>query len=88
MLSRGVFRSVNASIVDDNTTVVDEVSRQVVVKVKIRCETTVGPYENEAMFIMAMNEEGTLVDEIFQFLDTARFRQLQGRLEEAQESRN
>ncbi|KAL3436172.1 hypothetical protein BDV09DRAFT_194298 [Aspergillus tetrazonus] len=88
MLSRGVFRSVNVSIVDNSTTVVDEVSRRVVVKVKIRCETTVGPYENEAMFIMAMNEEETLVDEIFQFLDTARFRQFQGRLEEAQGSRN
>jgi hypothetical protein len=88
MLSRGVFRSVNASIVDDGTTVVDEVSRKVVVKVKIRCQTTVGPYENEAMFIMAMDEEGALVDEIFQFLDTACFRQFQGRLEEAQVSRN
>lgn len=88
MLSRGVFRSVNASIVDDDTTVVDEVSRHVVVKVKIRCETTVGPYENEAIFIMAMDEEGALVDGIFQFLDTARFQRFQLRLDEAQESKN
>lgn len=87
-LSRGVFQSVSASIIDDGTTVVDEVSKYVAVKVKIRCETTVGPYENEAMFIMAMDEEGVLVHEIFQFLDTARFRQFQGRLEEAGESRN
>lgn len=78
--SRGIFKSVNARIVDKGNIIVDESTRKVALNLAIKCETTVGLYENEFICILLMNEEGSLVDASLQFMDTLCFQRFQEKL--------
>lgn len=60
--------------------IVDEAARKVVVFAKCSANTTVGPYENEYIFVITLNEDGTLADKVEEFLDSQLVRELESRL--------
>lgn len=64
------FRNFRLSVVDENHTIVDVDSRKVSLHLKSKAATDAGPYENEYIFILMMSEDGQLVDEVFEFLDS------------------
>ncbi|KAI1659482.1 hypothetical protein F4813DRAFT_353113 [Daldinia decipiens] len=57
-------------IVDGGEPVVDEVTRKVVLHLKSRSETAIGPYENEYVWILTLSKDGKLVDDILEFADS------------------
>ncbi|KAL2826219.1 hypothetical protein BDW59DRAFT_145308 [Aspergillus cavernicola] len=81
--STKVFKSMKLCIIDESDTVVDEAARKVAVRIRGNSETVAGPFENEWIFILTMNEDGTLVDKIQHFCDTAVLSQLEKRVESA-----
>ncbi|CEL11263.1 ausJ [Aspergillus calidoustus] len=68
-------------ILDDSQTLVDEQARKVMIRAKTAAETTVGDYNNEYVFILRMTEDCDTVDEIWEFYDSLRLRDLHHRLE-------
>ncbi|KAI6090683.1 hypothetical protein F4821DRAFT_22447 [Hypoxylon rubiginosum] len=50
--------------------VVDEVARKVSLYTKSRSETKVGLYENEYFWVLTMNEDGTLIEDVLEFPDS------------------
>ncbi len=77
-----VFRNFTLTVIDEEETVIDVEKRKVVLHLRSRADTKVGLYQNEYYFTLTMSEDGKLVDEIVEFLDsgyTAEFvRRLQG----------
>ncbi|KAI1803064.1 hypothetical protein F4811DRAFT_526467 [Daldinia bambusicola] len=65
-----VMPAFHLRIVDGGEPVVDEVARKAVVHLKSRSETTVGLYENEYVWILTMSEDGKLVDDVLEFVDS------------------
>lgn len=63
--------------------IVDEAARKVVLFVKCSTETAVGPYNNEYIFVIHLNEDGTLADRVEEHLDSVLLRELEGRLSAA-----
>jgi hypothetical protein len=75
------FRRFDFSILEPDHTLVDEAARRVMIRAKASAESIVGAYENEYIFILKMTEDCGLVDEIYEFYDTIRLKDLQHRLE-------
>lgn len=50
---------------------VDESSRKVVMHIEGKGDSLVGRFETEYIYILQMNEEGTMVEDFFQFADSA-----------------
>lgn len=46
-------------------------ARQVVLCLKSTAETDLGPYASEYICVLALNEDGGLIDKIVQFVDSA-----------------
>lgn len=61
--------------------IVDEAARKVVVFAKTSAETISGPYHNEYVFIIHLNEEGTLADKVEEYLDSWLVKELESRLD-------
>ncbi|KEF56062.1 uncharacterized protein A1O9_07643 [Exophiala aquamarina CBS 119918] len=59
---------------------VDEAARKVAVFAKCSANTVAGPYHNEYIFIIHLNEDGTLADKVEEFLDSSLVRELESRL--------
>ncbi|KAF9210752.1 hypothetical protein BGZ59_009022, partial [Podila verticillata] len=76
-----IFRGFHLYIADDKATVVDTEARKVMLHLKSRAETDVGPYENEYIFTLTMSENGEKVDEIMEFLDSRYTAQFLSRLQ-------
>lgn len=66
-----VFRAVRFEAIHDKQTLVDVEARKVVMHCRSTAVTDVGQYENEYVFILTMSEDGTLLDEIVEFIDSA-----------------
>ena len=77
---RTVFKATEVTVIDERHTIVEEATRKVVLNLRQTSETTVGPFENESLTILVMNEAGTLIDEVFIFLDSHRYTEFVGRL--------
>lgn len=60
--------------------IVDEAARKVVVFAKCSANTVVGPYDNEYVFVIHLNDDGTLADKVEEFLDSQLVRELESRL--------
>ncbi|XXH04112.1 hypothetical protein Hte_010524 [Hypoxylon texense] len=57
-------------VAEGHEPVVDEAARRVSVYAKSRSETAVGLYENEYVWVLTMSEDGTEVDDVFEFPDS------------------
>lgn len=51
--------------------IIDEASRRVVIQLKSQANGTNGVYSNEYIFVLLMSEDGTLLDELVEFIDSA-----------------
>lgn len=51
--------------------IVDEVSRKAVPHLKSQANGANGVYRNECIFVLSMSEDGTLLDEVVEFTDSA-----------------
>ncbi|KAG4429039.1 hypothetical protein IFR05_015482 [Cadophora sp. M221] len=67
-----IFRGVEFAIINsEKETVVDVAAGKVVLHCRNSADTDAGKYENEYVFILTMSEDGTLLDEIVEFIDAA-----------------
>ncbi|KIX04250.1 uncharacterized protein Z518_07804 [Rhinocladiella mackenziei CBS 650.93] len=55
---------------DKDACVVDKVTRKVVLYAKATAETKAGPFHNEYVFTITVNEEGTLADRVEEWMDS------------------
>jgi hypothetical protein len=72
--------SFKLAVIDERLTIVEEAARKVVLNLRLTLETTVGPVENESITILAMNESGDLIEEIYIFLDSTRYTEFANRI--------
>jgi hypothetical protein len=77
---RKVVRSTKLAIINEHLTIVEEATRKVVLNLRHTSDTTVGPFENESMAVLVMDESGDLIEEIFVFLDSTRYTEFANRL--------
>jgi len=63
--------------------IVDEATRKVAVFAWCSANTVVGPYENEYIFVIQLNEDGTLADKVEEYLDSQLLRDVESRLASA-----
>lgn len=75
------FKRFDFSILEPDHTLVDEAARRVMIRAKASADTIVGAYENEYIFILKMTDDCSLIEEIYEFYDTIRLKDLQQRLE-------
>ena len=68
----GAMNDGNIRIVNDKEIVVDVESRKVVMHTKMKCNTPLGEYENEYMWILTMTGDGKLIEDIVEFCDSAK----------------
>ncbi|KZM20813.1 hypothetical protein ST47_g8052 [Ascochyta rabiei] len=83
---RTILKNIKFAVIDERHIIVDEATRKVVLNLRQTSETTVGPFENESVTILVMNRSGTLIDEIYIFLDSLRYIEFANRLDAAQAS--
>ncbi|KAG2416028.1 hypothetical protein HFD88_007220 [Aspergillus terreus] len=69
----GQLKNFQLDFVDGEAPIVDEVNRKVVLHMKSHAESISGPYENEYIFILTFNEDGTLLKGLIEFVDSASF---------------
>jgi hypothetical protein len=50
--------------------IIDTEARKVVLQLKGRAETIIGEYANEYVVVLTMNDQGLLVDEYMEFVDS------------------
>ncbi|KAI1758927.1 hypothetical protein GGR53DRAFT_191947 [Hypoxylon sp. FL1150] len=50
--------------------IIDEAARKVTLYTKSRAETKAGFYENEYFWVLTMNEDGTLIEDVLEFPDS------------------
>jgi hypothetical protein len=77
---RRVLRSTKLSIINEHLTIVEEATRKVSLNLRHTSDTTVGPFENESITILIMSESGDLIEEIYIFLDSTRYKEFANRL--------
>ncbi|KAJ2982514.1 hypothetical protein NQ176_g1336 [Zarea fungicola] len=65
-----VFRNFRLTVIENSHTVVDTELGKVTLHLRSMAETDVGPYENEYIFTLKISEDGKMVDEIVEFLDS------------------
>jgi hypothetical protein len=77
---RRVLRSTKLSVINEHLTIVEEATRKVSLNLRHTSDTTVGPFENESITILIMSESGDLIEEIYIFLDSTRYKEFANRL--------
>ncbi|CEJ58140.1 hypothetical protein PMG11_06810 [Penicillium brasilianum] len=65
------FHNFQLRVKDGAEPVVDEPARKVVLHIEGKGDSLVGRFETEYIYILQMNEEGTMVEDFFQFADSA-----------------
>ncbi|RYP76893.1 hypothetical protein DL771_001446 [Monosporascus sp. 5C6A] len=65
-----VMPSFHLRLSEDQDPVVDEATRTVVMHLKSHSETDIGLYENEYIWILKFNGNGTAIDEVIEFADS------------------
>lgn len=50
--------------------IIDEQRRKVAMHLRSRTNSTFGPYTNEYMAVLSMNEDGTVITDILEFVDS------------------
>ncbi|KAI2463701.1 hypothetical protein F4781DRAFT_108250 [Annulohypoxylon bovei var. microspora] len=62
--------SFRISVVEGEEPAVDEVTRKVTLHLKSHSDTTIGLYQNESIWIITFNQDGTEIDDILEFADS------------------
>ncbi|EXJ82033.1 hypothetical protein A1O1_08101 [Capronia coronata CBS 617.96] len=78
-----VYRELTLSNIDEAETVIDVKKRKVVLHLKSHADTDAGPYENEYFFILTMSQDGDLIDEVVEYLDSGYTDDFAERLQQA-----
>lgn len=82
----GQLKNFQLDLVDGEAPIVDEVNRKVVLHMESHAESISGPYENEYIFILTFNEDGTLLKGLIEFLDSEYFSKWSERQEAARKA--
>ena len=69
--SKLIIDSFKLLVVAGTEPIVDEVTRQVTLQLKSHAETDVGLYANEYIWILKFNDDGTEIDKVVEFGDSA-----------------
>ena len=83
-----VMRGFKLHLIDGYEPMVDDSSRQVVLYLRSTCDTDLGQYENEYIWILKLNEGGTAIDDIVEFADSAYTLEWIRKLQEAVQRKN
>nr|5X9K_A Chain A, Austinol synthesis protein H [Aspergillus nidulans FGSC A4]5X9K_B Chain B, Austinol synthesis protein H [Aspergillus nidulans FGSC A4] len=65
------FYNFQLRVKDGAEPVIDEPARKVVLHIEGKGDSLVGRFETEYVYILQINEEGTMVEDFFQFADSA-----------------
>ena len=65
------FRSFKLSMAEGEEPIIDVERRKVVLRMKASADHTFGRYENEYVFILQLSEDGQLLEEIVEVVDSA-----------------
>lgn len=71
-----MVRNIKISLAEGEDMLVDEVSRKVMLHLTSTGETDFGTYANEYMIVLKMTDDGTLIREIVEFIDSATIRDI------------
>lgn len=66
-----MMRNLRLRLAEGEDMLVDEVARKVLLHLTSTGESDFGPYANEYMIVLTMTEDGTLIKEIMEFIDSA-----------------
>ncbi|KAK7702279.1 hypothetical protein SLS64_009857 [Diaporthe eres] len=77
-----ILRNVRIGLAEGEDMLVDEASRKVLLHLTSTGESDFGPYANEYMIVLKMTDDGTLIKEIVEFIDSATTRDLAAGLAE------
>lgn len=77
-----MVRNVQISLAEGEDMLVDEVSRKVLLHLTSTGETDFGPYANEYMILLKMTDDGMLIKDIVEFIDSATIRDIAAGLAE------
>jgi hypothetical protein len=66
-----VMQGFKLHLQDGHEPIVEEASRKVVLYLRSTCETKLGEYMNEYIWILTLDGNGTAIDEIIEFADSA-----------------
>ncbi len=64
------LRNIRIFLVEGEDMIIDEVLRKVVLHLKSTGETDVGPYANEYMIVLTTTEDGQLISQVTEFMDS------------------
>lgn len=78
-----IFKTLKFRLIEENDMVIDEAARKVMMRVRGEAETCVGPYANEWIFILTMTDDGKLVTDVKNMLDTVILAELESRLKQS-----
>ncbi|KAK6210907.1 hypothetical protein LQW54_005785 [Pestalotiopsis sp. IQ-011] len=71
-----MIRNIRLSFVEGQDMLVDDVSRKVMMHLRSTGETDAGPYANEYTIVLKMTDDGELIKEIVEFVDSAAVRDI------------
>ncbi|KFA68130.1 hypothetical protein S40285_10017 [Stachybotrys chlorohalonatus IBT 40285] len=66
-----IIKNFKLRISEGHEPVIDEVARKIVLFISSSADSPIGPYTNEYVFELKTNEDGTLIEQITEFIDTA-----------------
>ena len=78
-----ILKGFALTVINDEETLIDVEKRKVMLHLNSRADTGVGPYENEYYFTLSMSEDGEMVDEVVEFLDSGYTADFMRRLQSA-----
>jgi hypothetical protein len=80
-----VMRGFKLHLQKDHDPIVDEAARKVVLYLRSTCKTDLGEYTNEYIWILTLDGNGTAIDEVLEFADSAYTLEWIWKLQEAAE---
>ncbi|KAI0162632.1 hypothetical protein BJ166DRAFT_497306 [Pestalotiopsis sp. NC0098] len=81
-----MIRNIKLSLVDGQDMLVDDVSCKVMMHLRSTGETDAGPYANEYMIVLKMTDDGKLIKEIVEFVDSAAVRDIVEAMKQQQQA--
>ncbi|KAH7155958.1 hypothetical protein EDB81DRAFT_854192 [Dactylonectria macrodidyma] len=64
------IRNFNIGLAPGSVPIIDEANQTAVLHMRSTGDSDHGPYANEYMFILKVNKEGTLLDQVVEFMDS------------------
>jgi ketosteroid isomerase-like protein len=80
-----MIRNIRLSLVEGQDMLVDDMARKVMLHLRSTGETDAGPYANEYMIVLKMTDDGKLIKEIVEFVDSAAVRDIVTAMQQQQQ---